>query len=78
MGIFNQLIPNAPFLYPLKTSENGKIYWYFQGVEKGNIRNKWVNLIITNLISNLIIYCLQKWLIGIEFNCFFAIHSENY
>ena len=25
---------NAPFFYPLKTSENLKIFWYFQGVEK--------------------------------------------
>ena len=30
----NLFVPNAPFLYPLKTC--------FQGVEKGCIRNKWV------------------------------------
>ena len=35
-------IPNAPFLYPLKTSENLKVFWWFQGVEKGCIGNKWV------------------------------------
>ena len=29
-------VSNAPFFYPLKTSEN------FQGVEKGCIENKWV------------------------------------
>ena len=39
---FNQLVPNAPFLYLLKTSENCKILWYFQGVEKGWIWRKWV------------------------------------
>ena len=33
----NPFIPNVPFLYPLKTSENRK------GLEKGCIRNKWVN-----------------------------------
>ena len=33
----NPFIPNVPFLYPLKTSENRK------GVENGCIRNKWVN-----------------------------------
>ena len=32
---------NAPILYPLKTSENRKVFWRFQGVEKGCIRNKW-------------------------------------
>ena len=30
-------VPNAPFLYPLKT------FWCFQGVEKGCIGNEWVN-----------------------------------
>ena len=35
----NSFVPNAPFLYFLKKSENR-----FQGVEKGWIGNKWVNL----------------------------------
>ena len=38
MTIFNQFVPSAPFLYPLKTSENRK------GVQKGCIGNKWVKL----------------------------------
>ena len=38
----NPFVPNAPFLYPLKTSENVKVFWGFQGVEKGCIGNKWV------------------------------------
>ena len=29
--------PNALFLYPLKTSEHCKVFWCFQGVEKGCI-----------------------------------------
>ena len=43
----NPFVPNAPFLYPLKTSENHKLFWYFQGVEKGciDIGNKWVKLL---------------------------------
>ena len=41
--IFNSIVPNALFLYPLETSENRKVLWCFQGVEKGCIRNKWVN-----------------------------------
>ena len=34
---FNPVAPNAPFLYPLKTSENCKVFWYYQAVEKGCI-----------------------------------------
>ena len=37
------ILPNAPFLYHLKTSENRKVFWCFQGVEKGCIGNEWVN-----------------------------------
>ena len=40
--MFNPLVPNAPFLYPLKTSENLKVFWYFQAVWKGCIGNEWV------------------------------------
>ena len=29
---FNPFVPNAPFfLYPLKSSNNRKVFWYFQG-----------------------------------------------
>ena len=31
----NPFVPNAAFLYPLKALENHKVYWCFQGVEKG-------------------------------------------
>ena len=31
-------VPNAPFFYPLKTSENSKVFWCFQGVEKECIK----------------------------------------
>ena len=34
--------PNPPFLYPLKTSENSKLFWCFQGLKEGCIGNKWV------------------------------------
>ena len=39
-SVVNPFAPNAPFLYPLKTSENLK---GFQGVEKGCTGNEWVN-----------------------------------
>ena len=35
----NRFVPNAPFHYPLKTSENRNVFWCFQGEEKGCIRN---------------------------------------
>ena len=38
---FNPFVPNAPFLYLLKTSENHKVFC-FQGVDKGCIGNEWV------------------------------------
>ena len=38
----NPFVPNALFLYPLKISENCKVFWCFQGVEIGCIGNKWV------------------------------------
>ena len=39
---FKLFVSNAPFLYPLKASENRMVFWYFQGVEKECIGNKWV------------------------------------
>ena len=36
--------PNAPFLYPLKTSENRNVFWCFQGVKKGYICNEKINV----------------------------------
>ena len=41
--LFNLFVPNAPFLYPLKTSEKRTVCWCFQGVEKGCIGDEWVN-----------------------------------
>ena len=40
IGYINPFSPNAPFLYPLKTSENRKVFWCFQGVDKGCIGNE--------------------------------------
>ena len=42
---FNPFVPNAPFFYPLKTSENRRFFWCFQEVEKGCIGNEWVKRI---------------------------------
>ena len=38
----SSFVPNAPFLCPLRTSENRKFFWCFQKLEKRCIGNKWV------------------------------------
>ena len=38
----NPFVPNAPFLYPLKISENLTVFWCFQRVEIGCIGNEWI------------------------------------
>ena len=38
----NLFASNAPFLYPLKTSENLTVFLCFQAAEKGCIGSKWV------------------------------------
>ena len=40
--ILTHFFPMHPFSTPLKTSENHKVFWCFQGVEKGCIGNEWV------------------------------------
>ena len=39
-SLFNFDVPNAPFLYPLKTSENLAVFECFQEVEQGCIGNE--------------------------------------
>ena len=41
-SVFNPFVPNAPFLYPLKASENRKGFCCFLGVKKGCIGSRWV------------------------------------
>ena len=43
----NRFVPNVLFLYPLKTSENPKVFLCFQEAEKGCIGNEYVNIINT-------------------------------
>ena len=38
----NPFVPNAPFLYSLKTSENLTVFWCIHEVEKRCIGNKWI------------------------------------
>ena len=52
----NSFIPNAPFLYPLKTSEKWKVFYCFQGVEKWCIGKKWVNFHVLKFEKKNFIY----------------------
>ena len=42
--LFNSFVPNVPFFYPLKALEKRKVFWCFQGVEKGYIGNIWIKI----------------------------------
>ena len=45
----NPFVPNVPFLYPLKISENLTVFC-FQGVEKECIKKEWVKIIVTVIV----------------------------
>ena len=49
----NPFFPNAPFLYPLKISENFTVFWPYQEVEKGCIVSKWVNASEITLVAKM-------------------------
>ena len=55
----NPFAPSASLLYPLKTSENRKVFWCFQVVKKGCIGNKWVNIVY--VMRNIIFRKKQSW-----------------
>ena len=44
LNLLNPFVPNTVFLYRLKTLQNRKIFWCFQGVEKGCFGNEWVKM----------------------------------
>ena len=59
----NPFIHNALFLYPLKTTEKLRVFWCFQGEERGCIGNKWATYLpptykgsLPNLASNICFY----------------------
>ena len=67
-NLFNQFVLNAPLLYPLKLSVNHKVFWCFQGVEKGCISYKWVKIkdlyckiCSAKELANFYIMVLKSW-----------------
>ena len=64
----NPFVPSVPFLFPLKTARNSKIFWCFQSVEKGCIENKrakWDEK-CTNRFTNLSSHLLWKVTFSLE------------
>ena len=53
----NPFVPNAPFLYSPKTSENRKVFLCFQGVEKGCTENKRIKLKPSTTFLNILLSC---------------------
>ena len=51
LNLINPFIPNAPFLYPLKTC--------LQRVENGRIRNEWVNTVLGTLEAAVLRYSFE-------------------
>ena len=52
----NPFVPNAPCLYPMKTTEHLTVFWCFQGVEKGCIKKEWANFCYQQQLSWCFIY----------------------
>ena len=73
---FDPFVASAPFLYPLKASEKFTVFWCFQGVEKGSIGNKWVNMevVIEIVIFQTLIYF--SWVI--TFHCVKTVRIRSF
>ena len=70
LRVFNPFVSNAPLLYHLKTSENCKVFWCFQGVEKGCTGNERVNkLIFSNWLWN-VLTCKYIWILFLMVHIF--------
>ena len=75
--LFNPFVPNAPFLYPMKTPENLMVFLCFQGVEKGCIgmnhwnkavhasSNDWIRSSISEISKQNMVYCHLHNLVSI-------------
>ena len=72
--------PMHPLSTPLKTSENRKVFWCLQGVEKGYIGNEWVNSYIDSTDLNphhSMVSITSYYLRCFIFIVFLPIHLQN-
>ena len=56
-SIFNQFVPNAPFLYHLKAWEKSEVFWCFRGVEKGCIGKNGLRGLSKIVVITMQTYC---------------------
>ena len=74
----NPFVTNVLFLYPLKISENRKVFGCFQGVQKGWIGYKWVKrpylfrLSSINFAFSILEYFVSLTLTFSQENCIFS------
>ena len=69
-------VPNAPFLYSLKKSENFTVFWCFQGLGKGCIGNKWV--IFEKISENTAYYRSIAMSFIRALRCFFVVQNKSH
>ena len=62
-------VPGVPLLYPLKTSGNLTVFWFFQWLEKGCIGNEWVKRIVRILLIKPNSPTFLKWKIDHKVLC---------
>ena len=73
----NPFVPNAPFPYPLKKSENLTVFWCFQGVEQEFIGNEWVKTFINVTVKDYFIILNERSFITVfQFLPVFLITSS--
>ena len=66
----NPFVPNAPFFYTLKTSDNLTVFWCFLEVKKGCIGNKWVKMFIIQFAFHKKIESITRIFVGFNlFSC---------
>ena len=81
----NRFVPNAPYLYPMKTSENPTVFWCFQRIEKMCIGNEWVKWAGTSLFKlslrsdfKTIWKSTSEWPTHISQNQMWKSYNQNY
>ena len=72
---FNPFVPNAPFLCPLKTTENRRVFWWLQGVEKRFVGNSGLMISLSQNPSQEMLRKRFRIFYMIYFN---HIHNSNW
>ena len=74
----NPFVPNWPFLYPLKTSENRKVFWCFQEIEKGRIGKEWVKDVLRDRSFITFAKCSKKLIFLAPWYAFQGVRNVSF